>query len=75
MNSNSYNIVSAIRGPLLLITLGTLVTMDYFEGIGFARTWPILLIVFGILKLLERLVAKTPDNRQSSYTPPGDSVI
>jgi len=75
MSGNSYNIVSAIRGPLLLITLGTLVGMDYFEGIGFARTWPILLIVFGILKLLERLAVKPRDNRPSVYTPPGDSVI
>ena len=71
MNSNSYNIVSAIRGPLLLITLGTLVAMDYFEGIGFGRTWPILLIVFGILKLLEKLAFSAPDNRP----PHGDSVI
>ena len=75
MNSNSYNIVSAIRGPLLLITLGTLFAMDYFEGISFARTWPILLIVFGILKLLEKLAVKPRENRPSAYTPPGDSVI
>jgi hypothetical protein len=75
MNSNSSNIVSAIRGPLLLITLGTLVAMDYFEGISFARTWPILLIVFGILKLMEKLAVKPRDNPPSSYTPHGDSVI
>jgi hypothetical protein len=75
MNSNSYNIVSAIRGPLLLITLGTLFAMDYFEGISFARTWSILLIVFGILKLLERLAVRAPDHHPSAYTPPGDNVI
>lgn len=75
-SGNNYNIVSAIRGPLLLITLGTLVAMDYFEGIRFSRTWPILLIVFGILKLLERVAAKPPDPRPPVYAPPpGDSVI
>ena len=55
MNIASYDFVQAIRGPLMLITLGTLVALDYFQGISFSRrTWPVLLIVFGILKLLER---------------------
>ena len=43
----------AIRGPLLLITVGSLFAMDYFYGLPFHRTWPMLLIVFGVLKLLE----------------------
>ena len=57
MNDSSYNLVQAIRGPLMLILLGTLVAMDYFGVYGFSRTWPILIIVFGLLKLLEKLVA------------------
>jgi len=72
--NNSYNIVSAIRGPLLLITIGTLVAMDYFEGIRFSRTWPILLIVFGILKLLEKLAASSATNAPAANTGT-DSVI
>jgi len=47
----------AIRGPLLLITLGLLFTADYFYGYPFHRTWPVLLIIFGLLKLLERVGA------------------
>lgn len=57
MNDNSYNLVQAIRGPIMLILLGTLVAMDYFGIYGFSRTWPILIIAFGLLKLLEKLVA------------------
>ena len=38
----------------MLITLGSLVAIDYAGIYGFWRTWPILIIVFGILKLLER---------------------
>jgi fatty acid desaturase len=53
----SYNLVQAIRGPIMLILLGTLVAMDYFGVYGFSRTWPILIIAFGFLKLLEKLVA------------------
>jgi hypothetical protein len=28
--NTSYNLVQAIRGPIMLILLGTLVAMDYF---------------------------------------------
>ena len=66
-NSNASIILSAIRGPILLITLGTLVAMDYFGGYRFSRGWPILIIVFGILKLLEKL-ATPPSTRPSSGT-------
>ena len=47
-------LIVAIRGPILLITLGGLFVMDQFGPAGFSRTWPILIIVFGVLKLLER---------------------
>jgi fatty acid desaturase len=55
---SSYNLVQAIRGPIMLIALGTLVAMDYFGVYGFGRTWPILIILFGTLKLLEKVVAR-----------------
>jgi hypothetical protein len=57
MNDTSYNLVQAIRGPIMLILLGTLVAMDYFGVYGFSRTWPILIIAFGLLKLLEKHAA------------------
>ena len=47
-------LVCAIRGPVTLITIGTLFAMDHFTPYGFARTWPVLLIVFGVLSLLCR---------------------
>ena len=43
----------AVRGPLMLITLGTLMAIDHAGGMRFSRTWPVLIIVFGILKLAE----------------------
>jgi fatty acid desaturase len=64
MNDASYSLVQAVRGPIMLIALGTLVAMDYFGVYGFGRTWPVLIILFGILKLLEKMLAKpviTPD--------------
>jgi hypothetical protein len=54
------NFVQAIRGPIMLITLGTLVAIDYAGVYEFWRTWPLLIIVFGLLKLLEHASAKPP---------------
>ncbi len=44
----------AVRGPIILITIGTLFAVDHFTPYGFARTWPVLLIVIGLLTLVTR---------------------
>lgn len=75
----TYALIQAIRGPIMLITLGTLVALDYFQGLSFGRrTWPILLIVFGIMKLLER--AGRPPLDPGPYSkvpaaPPGGTTV
>ena len=53
-------LIQAVRGPIMLITLGALVAIDYAGIYGFWRTWPVLIIVFGLLKLMERSAAKPP---------------
>jgi len=58
MNGSSGNLFAAIRGPIMLITLGTLLAVDHFGPYGFWRTWPALIIVFGVLKLLERTASR-----------------
>jgi len=50
--------VQAIRGPILLITLGVLFAIHQAGILSFARTWPLILIVIGLMKLLERMVAR-----------------
>jgi hypothetical protein len=76
MNGTSNNLVQAIRGPIMLITLGALVEIDYLGIYGFSRTWPLLIIVFGVLKLLERAVEHPqPLPPPPSAPPPGGSVI
>ncbi|HLK21731.1 MAG TPA: hypothetical protein VKT81_22435 [Bryobacteraceae bacterium] len=51
-------LVQAVRGPIMLIALGSLVAIDYFGYYGFGRTWPVLIILFGFLKLLEKVTAR-----------------
>jgi len=70
------HLVRAIRGPITLITLGVLFTFDHFTPYGFNQTWPVLLIVFGLLSLLRRSVshpmaAPPPGGQPWGAPPPG----
>ncbi len=47
----SDSVMNAIRGPVMLIALGILLTLDQTDRLSFGRTWPILLILFGAFKL------------------------
>lgn len=47
----SGTLIDAIRGPIMLIALGLLMAADQLDKIGIDRTWPALLILFGLLKL------------------------
>lgn len=66
---NSSGLVQAVRGPLMLITLGALIVIDYNTRFKFHQTWPVLIILFGILKLMERMAGPPP----APYTPPPPS--
>ncbi len=58
MNGNSASLLTALRGPVLLITLGVLFAIDYAGGVSVGRTWPALLIVVGLFKLAEHMAVK-----------------
>lgn len=51
MNEQSAYLVRAITGPIILITIGVLFAFDRFTEFRFSQTWPVLLIVVGLLKL------------------------
>jgi hypothetical protein len=51
----AHPLMRALTGPLLLTTLGVLLAIDYSGGITFGRTWPVLLIVFGLCKMAEHM--------------------
>ncbi|MBK7930412.1 MAG: hypothetical protein IPJ98_23920 [Bryobacterales bacterium] len=53
MNNNAL-LVRALRGPVMMMTLGGMLVADHFSNFSFSSTWPVLLIVLGIMKLLER---------------------
>ena len=77
MNGNSHSMIRAIRGPVTLITIGVLFALNNFTRYGFDQTWPVILIVFGLLSLLRRGTQPTgvapnmPPPPPYSYPPPG----
>jgi Domain of unknown function (DUF5668)/B-box zinc finger len=42
-----------LMGPAILVTLGVLFLLDNVGRIGFDRTWPAILLVIGIVKLIQ----------------------
>lgn len=60
MNSDLAALLAAVRGPILLISLGGLFLIDRLTPYGFWKTWPVLVILLGALKLVERLASRGP---------------
>ena len=54
MNGRNNSFVCAIRGPIILITIGVLFALNNFTTYRFDQTWPVILIVFGLLTVLRR---------------------
>ena len=54
-------------GPIWLITIGGLFLIQSFDGPGFGRTWPVLLLVVGLMKLMGN---RTPQIPPAAPPPP-----
>jgi len=57
---SSSELVRAVRGPIILITIGTLFALDHMTPYGFQQTWPVILIVIGLLTLIGRATRSGP---------------
>jgi hypothetical protein len=58
MNGASGSLICAVRGPIMLIAVGGLFAAHQFTPYSITRTWPVLVILIGLLKLLERVVVR-----------------
>jgi hypothetical protein len=52
VNDHSQLLLRSIRGPVIVITIGVLCAADRFTDYHFHQTWPVLLIVIGLLQLI-----------------------
>jgi hypothetical protein len=78
---NQYLFLRRMRGPIILLTFGITAILDEYAGISYAHSWPLYIIVWGLLKLAENAIlaqnpptqpAPWPGNQpgyQSSYQP------
>jgi hypothetical protein len=69
MNAQCSSLMRAVAGPIILITVGVLFVFDRFTAFHFGQTWPVLLIVIGLLRLL----AGGRRRRDAYYPPPPGS--
>ena len=72
MRGSEPSLIRSIRGPITLITVGVLFALNNFTQYSFDKTWPVLLIVFGLLSLLKRGMdpAPLPPPPVQPYPPP-----
>jgi hypothetical protein len=72
VNSRAALYAQAIRGPILLIAIGVLFAMQQGGVLPFSRTWPLLIIIIGVVKLIERMFIRpaTPVPPSAPPTPP-----
>jgi hypothetical protein len=55
VSGNNPSLMHAIRGPIMLITVGVLFALNQMTDFTFGKTWPALLIVAGLLSLGEHI--------------------
>ncbi len=60
MRGDERSMIRAIRGPVTLITVGVLFALNNFTEYRFDQTWPVILIVFGLMSLLGRSTERIP---------------
>jgi hypothetical protein len=65
---NQYLFLRRMRGPIILLTFGITAILDEYAGISYAHSWPLYIIVWGLLKLAENaLLAQNPPTPGAGY--------
>jgi len=59
-----------LMGPAMLVTLGVLFLLNSVSRVGFGKTWPAILLVVGVVKLMQSNASLDGHNRP---LPPGSS--
>ena len=79
---NPYIFIHRIKGPAMLLVFGITALLNEWDIISFGRSWPLYLIVLGVLQLAERAAWSQWQQQQyaqaqyaaqgSGVTPPAD---
>jgi hypothetical protein len=61
----------SLVGPAVLVTVGGLCLLENLDGPDWGRTWPVLLLVIGLAKLMDRHTPASSGAEPPISTPPG----
>lgn len=72
-NNSPAALLRALRGPLSLILTGSLFAVDHAGWLSFTKSWPILIIFMGVIRLAER-AALGREAPPPPYSPTGGAL-
>lgn len=64
----------SLMGPAVLITIGVLFLLEQLHVMQFGRSFPILLIVIGVVKIAQRSAPDTGHIQPGPYYPPASNI-
>jgi hypothetical protein len=65
---------SWLMGPAVLITIGVLFLLEQLHVMPFGRSFPVLLIVIGLVQIARRSAPTTGHIQPAPYYPPGMNI-
>lgn len=72
---NQYLLLRRMRGPLIIVTIGVMALLDQYGVLNFGQSWPLILIVIGVLQLAEHAVlAQLPPPPPGGFYPDGCGI-
>jgi hypothetical protein len=85
---NQWLLIRRLRGPAFLLLVGITALLNQWDVLSFGRSWPLYLILFGLLSLAERaalsqanvegydpLTGQARPTSSTIYGGPGSSIV
>ena len=69
-----YIFIHRIKGPAMLLVFGITALLNEWDILSFGRSWPLYLIVFGVLQLAERAAWAQYQQQYAQAPYPGQGI-
>src|SRR5882757_792895 len=67
---NRWLLIRRLRGPAFLLMFGVTALLHEWHILSFGQSWPLYLVLAGVLALAERAAFEAPDPSQAAQYPP-----